>query len=104
LAGPLERALIAVQQTTLRERLQREVVRSSQTAFDLSEKRLQEGTIDLVTLLQTQQTLFQALDLLAQDQFDRLVAVVSLFQALGGGWQKPKEDGPATTGGGPPKP
>jgi NodT family efflux transporter outer membrane factor (OMF) lipoprotein len=100
----VERALIAVQQTTLRERLQREVVRSSQTAFDLSEKRLQEGTIDLVTLLQTQQTLFQALDLLAQDQFDRLVAVVSLFQALGGGWQKPKEDGPATTGGGPPKP
>src|SRR5882757_2694222 len=100
----VERALIAVQQTAARERLQREVVRSSQTAFDLSEKRLQEGTIDLVTLLQTQQTLFQALDLLAQDQFDRLVAVVSLFQALGGGWQKPKEDGPATTGSGPPKP
>jgi len=100
----VESALIAVQQTALRERLQREVVRSSRTAFDLSEKRLQEGTIDLVTLLQTQQTLFQALDLLAQDQFDRLVAVVSLFQALGGGWQKPKEDGPATTGEGPPKP
>jgi NodT family efflux transporter outer membrane factor (OMF) lipoprotein len=100
----VERALIAVQQTTIRERLQREVVRSSRTAFDLSEKRLQEGTIDLVTLLQTQQTLFQALDLLAQDQFDRLVAAVSLFQALGGGWQKPKEDGPATTGEGPPKP
>ena len=100
----VERALIAVQQTTIRERLQREVVRSSRTAFDLSEKRLQEGTIDLVTLLQTQQTLFQALDLLAQDQFDRLEAAVSLFQALGGGWQKPKEDGPATTGEGPPKP
>jgi len=100
----VERALIAVQQTTIRERLQREVVRSSRTAFDLSEKRLQEGTIDLVTLLQTQQTLFQALDLLAQDQFDRLAAAVSLFQALGGGWQKPKEDGPVTTGEGPPKP
>jgi NodT family efflux transporter outer membrane factor (OMF) lipoprotein len=100
----VERALIAVQQTTIRERLQREVVRSSRTAFDLSEKRLQEGTIDLVTLLQTQQTLFQALDLLAQDQFDRLAAAVSLFQALGGGWQKPKEDGPTTTGEGAPKP
>ena len=61
--------------TTVRERLQREVVRSSRTAFDLSEKRLQEGTIDLVTLLNTQQTLFQAQDVLAQDQFDRLVAV-----------------------------
>jgi NodT family efflux transporter outer membrane factor (OMF) lipoprotein len=100
----VERALIAVQQTTARERLQREVVRSSRTAFDLSEKRLQEGTIDLVTLLNTQQTLFQAQDVLAQDQFDRLTAAVSLFQALGGGWQKPKEDGPATIGQGPPKP
>ena len=88
----VERALIAVQQRALRERLQREVVRSSRTAFDLSEKRLQEGTIDLVTLLQTQQTLFTAQDVLAQAQFDRLTAAVSLFQALGGGWQKPKEE------------
>jgi NodT family efflux transporter outer membrane factor (OMF) lipoprotein len=100
----VERALIAVQQTALRERLLRDLVASSRRAFDLSEKRLQEGTIDLVTLLQTQQTLFLAQDSLAQAQFDRLVAVVSLFQALGGGWQKPKEDGPATTGEGPPKP
>jgi NodT family efflux transporter outer membrane factor (OMF) lipoprotein len=100
----VERALIAVQQTTIRERLQREVVRSSRTAFDLSEKRLQEGTIDLVTLLQTQQTLFTAQDVLAQAQFDRLTAAVTLFQALGGGWQKPKEDGPETTGEGLPKP
>jgi NodT family efflux transporter outer membrane factor (OMF) lipoprotein len=100
----VESALIAVQQTALRERLQREVVRSSRTAFDLSEKRLQEGTIDLVTLLQTQQTLFTAQDVLAQAQFDRLTAAVTLFQALGGGWQKPKEDGPETTGEGLPKP
>ena len=58
----VERALIAVQQTARRERLQREVVRSSRTAFDISETRLREGTIDLVTLLKTQQTLFQAQD------------------------------------------
>jgi multidrug efflux system outer membrane protein len=100
----VERALIAVQQRAARERLQREVVRSSRTAFDLSEKRLQEGTIDLVTLLQTQQTLFTAQDVLAQAQFDRLTAAVSLFQALGGGWQKPKEQVAETTGEGPPKP
>jgi NodT family efflux transporter outer membrane factor (OMF) lipoprotein len=90
----VERALIAVQQTALRERLQREVVRSSRTAFDISETRLREGTIDLVTLLNTQQTLFQAQDVLAQAQFDRLAAVVGLFQALGGGWQKPVKDRP----------
>jgi multidrug efflux system outer membrane protein len=90
----VERALIAVQQTALRERLQRDVVTSSRKAFDIAETRLREGTIDQVTLLQTQQTLFQAQDVLAQAQFDRLTAVVALFQALGGGWQKPKPDGP----------
>src|SRR6188474_2255001 len=47
----VERALVAVQQTALRVRLQREVVTSSQRAFDISETRLREGTIDQVTLL-----------------------------------------------------
>jgi multidrug efflux system outer membrane protein len=94
----VDRALIAVQQTALREQLQRAVVTSSQRAFDISETRLREGTIDLVTLLSTQQTLFQAQDNLALAQLDRLNALVSLFQALGGGWPKPKEDDPAKTG------
>jgi len=78
--------LIAVRQTTLTVKLQTEVVTSSQRAFDISEQRLQEGTVDLVTVLQTQQTLFQAQDALAQARLTRLLAVVSLYQALGGGW------------------
>ena len=45
-------ALIAVQQSARRERLQREVVASARRAFELSETRLREGTIDLVTVLQ----------------------------------------------------
>jgi NodT family efflux transporter outer membrane factor (OMF) lipoprotein len=100
----VERALIAVQQTALRERLQRDVVTASRRAFDISETRLREGTIDLVTLFTTQQTLFQAQDGLAQARFDRLTAVVSLFQALGGGWQKPKPDRPANASLAAPKP
>ena len=83
----VEQALIAVQQTAQRERLQRDVVASSRKAFEISETRLREGTIDLVTLLNTQQTLFQAQDSLAQARLDRLQAVVALFQALGGGWE-----------------
>jgi outer membrane protein TolC len=55
---------------------------------------LREGTVDLITVLITQQALFQAQDVLAQAQLSRLQAVVSLFQALGGGWQKPAKDGP----------
>jgi NodT family efflux transporter outer membrane factor (OMF) lipoprotein len=85
----VENALIAVRQTTERERLQRDVVRASRQAFQISEQRLREGAVDLVTVLNTQQTLFQAQDLLAQVRLLRLQAVVSLFQALGGGWQMP---------------
>ena len=88
----VEKALIAVQQTAERERLQREVVRSSRRAFEISETRLREGTVDLITVLNTQQTLFQAEDTLAQARLARLQAVVSLFQALGGGWHSPVED------------
>lgn len=82
----VENALDAVRQATLRERLQREVVTSSQRAFDISEQRLNQGTIDLVTVLQTQQTLFQAQDNLVQARLAHVQAIVSLYQALGGGW------------------
>jgi NodT family efflux transporter outer membrane factor (OMF) lipoprotein len=88
----VENALDAIRQTALRERLQRDVVTSSRRAFDISEQRLRQGTIDLVTVLQTQQTLYQAEDALAQARLAHVQAIVSLYQALGGGWlPKPLE-------------
>jgi multidrug efflux system outer membrane protein len=82
----VENALVALEQTGLQEKYQREAVLASQMAFNLSEQQLREGTVNLVTLLQTEQTLFQAEDQLVQDQLAHLLAAVSLFQALGGGW------------------
>jgi outer membrane protein, multidrug efflux system len=84
--GDVENALDAIHQTGLRVQLQAQVVKSSRQAFNISEERLREGTIDLVTVLQTQQTLYQAQDTLFQAQLARLQAIVSLYQALGGGW------------------
>ncbi len=90
--GDVENALDSIRQTALREQLQAQVVTSSRRAFNISEERLREGTIDLVTVLQTQQTLFTAEDTLAQARLARLQAIVSLYQALGGGWlPKPVE-------------
>jgi outer membrane protein, multidrug efflux system len=82
----VEIALYNVRETALSVQLQTAVVTSSRRAFDVSEQRLREGTIDLVTVLQTEQTLFTAEDSLAQAQLARLQAIVSLYQALGGGW------------------
>ena len=88
----VENALDGIRQTALRERLQRDVVTSSRRAFDISEQRMRQGTIDLVTLLQVQQTLYQADDALVQARLAHVQAVVSLYQALGGGWlPKPVE-------------
>ncbi len=82
----VDNALIALQESATRESLQRDVVSAARRAFELSERRLREGTVDVTTVLTTQQTLFQAEDVLAQVRLARLQAIVSLFQALGGGW------------------
>ena len=88
----VETALNDVRETALRERLQRDVVSSSRRAFNISEQRFQQGTIDLVTVLQTQQSLYSAQDTLVQARLAHLQAIVSLYQALGGGWRpKPVE-------------
>src|SRR6202011_4870788 len=83
----VDNALVAIRETTARLRLQREGVASSRRAFQLAEQELRAGTADIVTVLNTQLTLFQAEDLLWQAQLARLLAIVSLYQALGGGWE-----------------
>jgi outer membrane protein, multidrug efflux system len=90
--GDVENALDGIRQTALRERLERAVVASSRQAFNISQERFRQGTIDLVTLLQTQQTLYTAQDTLVQARLAHMQAIVSLYQALGGGWlPKPVE-------------
>jgi NodT family efflux transporter outer membrane factor (OMF) lipoprotein len=89
----VDNALVAIRDTTDKLRLQRQVVTASRRAFQLSEQQLKAGTADIVTVLNTQLTLFQAEDALWQAQLARLLAIVSLYQALGGGWE-PKMEKP----------
>jgi multidrug efflux system outer membrane protein len=83
----VDNALVSIRETTIKLKLQREVVAASKRAFQLSEQQLRAGTADIVTVLNTQLTLFQAEDALWQAQLARLLAIVSLYQALGGGWE-----------------
>jgi NodT family efflux transporter outer membrane factor (OMF) lipoprotein len=83
----VDNALFSIKQTAIKLQLQRDVVAASRRAFDLSEQQLRAGTADIVTVLNTQLTLFQAEDALSQAQLARLLAIVSLYQALGGGWE-----------------
>jgi outer membrane protein, multidrug efflux system len=82
----VEKALVALSQLTLQERLEVEAVASARKAFEVSETQLRAGTVNLITVLQTQQTLLTNENALAQVRLNKLLAASSLFQALGGGW------------------
>jgi multidrug efflux system outer membrane protein len=82
----VEKALVALSKFTLQERLEVEAVASARKAFEVSETQLRAGTVNLITVLQTQQTLLTNENALAQVRLNKLLAASSLFQALGGGW------------------
>jgi outer membrane protein, multidrug efflux system len=87
----VERALIAIRDLAEQERLQAEAVATARRAYELSETQLRIGTIDITTVLNTQRTLFTEQDQLVVVRLTRMQAIVSLFQALGGGWVIPDE-------------
>jgi NodT family efflux transporter outer membrane factor (OMF) lipoprotein len=82
----VERALIGLQKFTLQEKLQNDVVTASRKAFEVAETQFRGGTVALITVLQTEQTLFTAENNLVTVRLNKLLAASSLFQALGGGW------------------
>jgi NodT family efflux transporter outer membrane factor (OMF) lipoprotein len=89
----VDRALIAIADNAELERLQQQVVTASRQAFNIAESRLREGTVDLTTVLITQQALFNAQDNQVVARLARLQAVLSLYQALGGSWMPPAQNG-----------
>ena len=56
-------------------------------AVDVSSKRYLAGKASYYEVLEAQQQLFPSELNLARTQRDQLLAVVSLYKALGGGWQ-----------------
>ncbi|MBC7860244.1 MAG: TolC family protein, partial [Burkholderiaceae bacterium] len=58
-------------------------------AYKLSEIRYRVGAEDLMTVLDTQRALSDVLNELGVLKLKRLQATVSLYKALGGGWQEP---------------
>jgi outer membrane protein, multidrug efflux system len=82
----VEKALVALTQSTRQEKLQADAVAASRKAFDVSETQFRGGTVNLLTVLQTEQALFTAENTLVLVRLNKYLAASSLFQALGGGW------------------
>ncbi len=82
----VESSIGQVSSLTDEERFLTIEVTNAQEAYRISELQYREGVTDLLTVLQTQQTLFTAQDQLVQVKLARLQAYVSLYRSLGGGW------------------
>jgi outer membrane protein, multidrug efflux system len=87
-----ENALIAVREQAAALKAQTTAADAAQRALQAAEMRLQEGTIDIITLSTTQNTMFQAQDKLAVVRLTYFQAATSLYQALGGGWSPTTRD------------
>jgi len=80
-------ALISCQRLAeIREQRSRQVS-SLETAVKLSSERYIAGKASYYEVLEAQQQLFPSQLALSRTQRDQLLAVVSLYKALGGGWQ-----------------
>ncbi|MGA3007646.1 MAG: efflux transporter outer membrane subunit [Opitutaceae bacterium] len=64
-----------------------QAVGAYQEAVKISRQRYTEGNASYYEVLQAQQQLFPAEVALAQTRRDELLAVIQLYQALGGGWK-----------------
>ncbi|MGY2295497.1 efflux transporter outer membrane subunit [Pseudomonas yamanorum] len=87
----VERALTDIRGIDQQRQWQQEELNQAQIAFDIAQNRYQAGAEDLLTVLETQRTLYAAQDLNVQLRLSRVQASIGLYKALGGGWTVPTE-------------
>ena len=83
----VEKALNSIRGLDEQRQWQGEELNQAQTAFNIAQSRYEAGAEDLLTVLETQRTLYAAQDLNVQLRLSRLQASIALYKALGGGWQ-----------------
>ena len=90
-------ALVSRQQLVEIRMYQAHEVHALEQAVKLSSERYVAGKASYYEVLEAQQQLFPSQLNLARTQRDQLLAVVSLYKALGGGWQDEMKQFTATT-------
>jgi outer membrane protein TolC len=82
----VDTALTAWRYASDQEALQRVAVETAQRAADIARAQMQAGTADITTVLTAETTLFSDQATLVQVRLVRVQALLSLYKALGGGW------------------
>jgi multidrug efflux system outer membrane protein len=84
----VESALVAAHQTQEQQLRQQDAVNKARRAFQFAQTQMSAGTVNILTVLNTENALFSAQDELVQIQYLHLQSMVDLYTALGGGWQQ----------------
>jgi outer membrane protein, multidrug efflux system len=84
----VESALVAARQTADQQERQQDAVAKARRAYEFAQAQMSAGTVNVLTVLNTENALFSAQDTLVQVQYSHLQALVDLFTALGGGWHQ----------------
>lgn len=84
----VEDALIIYNKEQVRRAALTAAVRANQRAFDLSNELYEKGLADFLSVLTDEQNLYSAQNQLAASETQIAVDLVSLYKALGGGWEE----------------
>jgi multidrug efflux system outer membrane protein len=91
-------ALVAYQKLAEVEQQRARAVAADRQAAQIANQRYTAGLSSYLDVLQAQQQLYPAENLLAQARYNRLATLVQLYRALGGGWKLGDAEWPAGTG------
>jgi len=67
---------------------------AAEESYRIAELRYLEGVTDYQTVLNSQNTLFSTRTAVLDNKLQRLNAMLNLYQALGGGWERPRDEEP----------
>lgn len=82
----VDNALSGVEQFRLQAVYTQQAAAQAREAYRLAELRYRAGTIDFLTVLDTQRQMLGTDDALVQARLAHISALVDLYKALGGGW------------------
>lgn len=83
----VEDSLVAYSREQMRRQALAEAVAANRVAVDLANQQYNQGVVDFLTVLESERSLYAADDALVQSDARISGNLVSLYKALGGGWQ-----------------
>jgi outer membrane protein TolC len=86
----VENALVALARNGERTEALAIAAESANNAAELARQRYAAGLIDFQSVLDTERSVRAAEDALASSRADRVLALIRLYKALGGGWSPPE--------------